>query len=97
MGTISRQALRALEPLPSPVADLLGTKPTVGGKVGIRWCSAVIRPESPEVLAAIREDPQLKGYLESGAPPGYLLIKSRSRPDNFVRRCQDLGFAVHML
>ena len=50
-----------------------------------------------EVLAAIREHPQLKGYLEPGAPPGYLLLKSRSNPDNFVRRCQDLGFAVHTM
>jgi hypothetical protein len=96
-GEELREALRALEPLPSPVADLLGTKPKVGGKVGIRWCSALIKPESPEVLAAIREHPQLKGYLEPGAPPGYLLIKSRSNPDNFVRRCQDLGFKVETL
>jgi hypothetical protein len=92
-----REALRALEPLPSPVADLLGTKSKVGGKVGIRWCSALVKPESAEVLAAIREHPQLKGYLEPGAPPGYLLIKSRSRPDNFVQRCQDLGFLVQTL
>jgi hypothetical protein len=91
------EALRALEPLPSSVADLLGTKSRVGGKVGIRWCSALVQPESPEVLAAIREHPQLKGYLEPGAPPGYLLLKNRSNPDNFVRRCQDLGFAVHTL
>jgi hypothetical protein len=96
-GEELREALRALEPLPSPVADLLGTKSQAGGKVGIRWCSALVKPESPEVLAAIREHPQLKGYLEPGAPPGYLLLKSRSNPDNFARRCQDLGFAVHTL
>jgi hypothetical protein len=96
-GEELREALRDLEPLPPSVADLLGTKSRVSGKVGIRWCSALVRPESPEVLAAIREHPQLKGYLEPGAPPGYLLIKSRSNPDNFVRRCQDLGFAVHTL
>jgi hypothetical protein len=94
-GEELREALRALEPLPSSVADLLGTESKVGGKVGIRWCSALVKPENPEVLAAIREHPQLKGYLEPGAPPGYLLIKSRSNPDNFVQRCQDLGFAVH--
>jgi hypothetical protein len=35
--------------------------------------------------------------LEPGAPPGYLLLKSRSNPDNFVRRCQDLGFDVHTM
>ncbi|QEH35480.1 hypothetical protein OJF2_40320 [Aquisphaera giovannonii] len=96
-GEELREALRDLEPLPSPVADLLGTKSKVGGTVGIRRCSALVKPESAEVLAAIREHPQLKGYLEPGAPPGYLLIKSHSRPDNFVRRCQDLGFAVTTL
>jgi hypothetical protein len=96
-GEELREALRDLEPLPSVVADLLGTKSKVGGTVGIRWCSALVKPENAEVLAAIREHPQLKGYLESGAPPGYLLVKSRSRPDNFVRRCQALGFAVSTL
>jgi hypothetical protein len=83
--------------LPSTVADLLSTKPKAGGTVGIRWCCALVKPESPEVLAAIREHPQLKGYLEPGAPPGYLRIKSSSRPDHFVRRCQDLGFAAYTL
>jgi hypothetical protein len=96
-GEELREALRVLEPLPSSVADLLGTKSKVGGKVSIRWCSALVKAESPEVLAAIREHPQLKGYLEPGAPPGYLLLKSRSNPDNFIRRCQDLGFAVDTL
>jgi hypothetical protein len=96
-GEELREALRALDPLPPSVADLLATKSKVGGEVGIRWCSALVKPESPEVLAAIREHPQLKGYLKPGAPPGYLLLKSRSNPDNFVRRCQDLGFAVHTL
>jgi hypothetical protein len=96
-GEELREALCALDPLPPSVADLLATKSQVGGKVGIRWCSALVKPESPEVLAAIREHPQLKGDLEPGAPPGYLLLKSRSNPDNFVRRCQDLGFAVHTM
>jgi hypothetical protein len=96
-GEELREVLRALEPLPATVADLLATKSKVGGKIGIRWCSALVKPESAEVLAAIREHPQLKGYLEPGAPPGYLLLKSRSEPDNFVRRCQDLGFAVHTM
>ncbi len=96
-GEELREVLRELEPLPATVADLLATKSKVGGKIGIRWCSALVKPESPEVLAAIREHPQLKGYLEPGAPPGYLLLKSRSDPDNFVRRCRDLGFAVHTM
>ena len=56
-----------------------------------------VRKTDTEVLAAIREHPPLKGYLEPGAPPGYLLIKSRSDPANFIRRCQDLGFKVETL
>jgi hypothetical protein len=96
-GEELREALRELEPLPSSVADLLATKSKVGGKLGIRWCSALVKPESAEVLAAIRQHPKLKGYLEPGAPPGYLLIKSRSDPGNFVQRCQDLGFKVETL
>ena len=94
-GEELREVFRELEPLPQTVIDLLVTKSKVGGKVGIRWCSALVKPESPEVLTAIRSHPQLKGYLEPGAPPGYLLIKSRSNPDNFVGRCQTLGFDVH--
>ena len=96
-GEELREAFRELEPLPPAVVDLLATKSKVGGQVGIRWCSALVKPESPGVLAAIREHPKLKGYLEPGAPPGYLLIKSRSNPDNFVRRCRDLGFDVHTM
>jgi len=96
-GEELREAFRELEPLPPAVVDLLATKSKVGGKVGIRWCSALVKPESAEVLASIREHPKLKGYLEPGAPPGYLLLKSGSNPDNFMRRCRDLGFAVHTL
>jgi hypothetical protein len=92
-----REAFHEVEPLPPAVADLLATKSKVGGKLGIRWCSALVKPESAEVLAAIREHPKLKGYLEPGAPPGHLLIKSQSDPGNFVRRCQDLGFKVETL
>jgi hypothetical protein len=65
--------------------------------LGIRWCSALVKPENAEVLAAMREHPKLKGYLEAGAPPGYLLIKPMSRPDNFLRRCRELGFEVNAL
>ncbi len=93
-GEALREVLGELEPLPAAVADLLATRPEAGGKVGIRWCSALVKPESAAVLAAIREHPKLKGYLEPGAPPGYLLLKSQSSPDNFVRRCRDLGFEV---
>jgi hypothetical protein len=96
-GEELREVFRELEPLPKTVADLLATKSKVGGKLGIRWCSALVKPESAEVLAAIREHPKLKGYVEPGAPPGYLLIKSQSDPRNFVQRCQDLGFKVEAL
>jgi hypothetical protein len=96
-GEELREVFHELEPLPPAVADLLATKSKVGGKLGIRWCSALVKPDSGEVLAAIREHPKLKGYLEPGAPPGYLLIKSRSDPGNFVQRCQDLGFKVETL
>jgi hypothetical protein len=96
-GEELREVFRELEPLPKTVADLLATKSRIGGKLGIRWCSALVKPESAEVLAAIREHPKLKGYLEPGAPPGCLLIKSRSDPGNFVQRCQDLGFKVETL
>jgi hypothetical protein len=96
-GEELREVFRDLEPLPRTVADLLATKSKVGGKLGIRGCSALVKPESAEVLAAIREHPKLKGYLEPGAPPGYLLIKSQSDPGNFVQRCRDLGFKVESL
>ena len=96
-GEELRKAFGALEPLPQTVVDLLVTKSKVGGKIGIRWCSALVKPESDEVLTAIREHPKLKGYLEPGAPTGYLLIKSQSDPDNFVQRCQTLGFKVEKL
>jgi hypothetical protein len=76
-----------LVPLPSTIADLLTTNPRVGDEVGIRWCKALIKAESTEALASIRSYPRLKGFLESSAPPGYLLLKSRSDPDNFVQRC----------
>jgi hypothetical protein len=65
--------------------------------IGIRWCSALVKPQEPETLTAIREHPKLKGYLEAGAPPGYLWIKSTSNPGNFVQRCQALGFEVRSL
>ena len=46
------------------------------------------------MAAAIRSHPKLKGYLEPGAPAGYLLIKAQSSPENFAHRCQLLGFKV---
>lgn len=92
-----RRVLEPLGPLPSTIESLLGTKSRLGGVVRIRWCSALLKPENDEVLTAIREHPKLKGYLEPGAPPGYLLIKSSSSPDGFIRRCEALGFEVNSL
>jgi hypothetical protein len=89
-----RLALRELEPLPSPIVSLLSTKSRAGGVLGVRFCSALVKPENPDVLEAIREHPRLKGYLEPGAPPGYLLIKARSDPANFLHRCRELGFQI---
>jgi hypothetical protein len=56
-----------------------------------------VQPESAEVLDAIRQHSRLKGYLEAGAPKGYLLIKQQSNPSNFVQRCKELGFKVTIL
>jgi hypothetical protein len=96
-GEQLRRVLERAGPLPDKVAKLLGTEPMQGGKVGVRWCSALIEPENAEVMAAIRKHPQLKNYLEAGAPRGYLMIKAQTRPDNFAMRCRDLGFKVKIL
>jgi hypothetical protein len=96
-GEELRNALRELEPLPSTIASLLDTKSSSGGEIAIRACSALVRPQNAEVLEAIRRHPRLKGYLESGAPTGYLLIKNSSDARNFVRRCHELGFQIKPL
>lgn len=96
-GTVLREALASLDPLPSTLATALQTESQLGGIVAIRYCSALIKPATAETLEAIRQHPQLKGYLEPGAPPGYLLIKPQSDPDNFVHRCRKLGFQVEPL
>lgn len=83
--------------LPRKLAGLLKIKPLEHPGLGIRGCSALIRPDSAEVEQAIRKHPRLKGYIEAGAPPGYLLIKPQSDPHNFVRRCRELGFEVRQL
>ncbi len=95
-GELLADVLKELEPLPATVANVLGAKSTTG-EVRIRGCSAIVKPESPEVLETIRKHGRLKGYLEAGAPPGYLLIKSHSNPHNFVQRCQESGFTVKTL
>jgi hypothetical protein len=92
-----RKALQAAGPLPATVEDTLGAKPMAGGAVRVRWCSALVQAGSAEALDAIKQHPRLKGYLEAGAPPGYLLLKARSSPEKFMQRCQELGFQVTML
>jgi len=96
-GDALREALRELEPLPSTIARLLDTKSQLSGEIGVRFCSALLHPENAEVLAAIRAHPKLKGDLEPGAPAGYLLLNSRSDPDDFLIRCRKLGFRIKPL
>ena len=96
LGRNLREVLEESGPLPATVDSLLRNRP-VGGEIRIRGCSAIVQPESAEVLDAIRQHSRLKGYLEAGAPKGYLLIKQQSNPNNFVQRCKELGFKVTML
>ncbi len=93
-ATELRATLADLDPLPASLTAALQTESPLGGTIAIRYCSALIKPETDESLAAIRQHPQLKGYLEPGAPPGYLLIKRSSNPDNFIQRCEKLGFQI---
>ncbi len=96
LGRNLREVLEESGPLPATVDSLLRNRP-VGGEIRIRGCSAIVQPESAEVLDAIQQHSRLKGYLEAGAPKGYLLIKQQSNPNNFVQRCKELGFKVTML
>lgn len=89
--------LQPAQPLPATIASFLSSKRAVTGSLGIRGCSAIVKPENAEVLEAIRAHRRLKGYLEAGAPPGYVLIKAQSNPHEFIRRCQELGFTVTSL
>ena len=89
--------LKELKPLPSAITSLLGTQSKLGGEIALGYCSAIVKPENAEVLAAIRAHPKLKGYLEAHPPPGYLIIKLGSDPDNFIMRCRELGFTVKPL
>ena len=79
-GEELKKALEGLDPIPPAIAELLGTQSKLGGQIGIRGCSALVKPENEEVLKAIRQHPNLKGYIEPGAPPGYLIIKPTSDP-----------------
>ena len=84
-STQLKAALKELEPLPPTVKSLLDAR-SVTGELRIRGCSAIVKPENPEVLDAIKKHRRLRGYLEAGAPQGYLLIKGNSSPHNFVQR-----------
>jgi len=98
LGRRLRELLEESGPLPATVHSLLRScRPTGGGAIRIRGCSAIVQPESAELLDAIRRHSRLKGYLEAGAPEGYLLIKQQSNPNNFVQRCKELGFQVTLL
>jgi hypothetical protein len=90
------ELFRGLE-LPDTVADLLQTRSAMTGTVKYRQCSALIQPSSEEVRDAIRKHPQLKGFIEAGAPPGYLLLKPSSNPLTFLQRCQDMGLTLKEL
>lgn len=92
-----RAALAPAGTLPETVEAIIAGKPPARGRIGFRGCSAIIKPENVEVLNAIREHQRLRGYLEAGAPSGYLLIKYNSNPVNFVERCRDLGFTVEAM
>ena len=89
---------------PSATVDLELREPALSFEIDREPRTSEIRDRTSdaprakeEVLAAIRAHPSLKGYIEPGAPPGYLLIKPQSDPDNFVLRCQTLGFNVKRL
>jgi hypothetical protein len=92
-----REVLEESGPLPATADSLLRHRPLGGGEIRIRGCSAIVQPESAELLDAIRQHSRLKGYLEAGAPRGYLLIKQQSNPSNFVQRCKEFGFKVTIL
>lgn len=92
-----RVALAPAGKLPETVEALLSGNPPARGRIGFQGCSAIVKPENAEVLNAIREHRRLKVYIEAGAPPGYLLIKYKSNPVNFIKRCRELGFTVEAL
>ena len=87
---------RALEPLPSAVADLLATKPKVGGKVGIRWCSAV-KPREYRSPGRDPRAPAAERLPRTGGPAGLPVAQEPLEPRQLRPRCQDLGFEVTSL
>src|SRR5438034_2207213 len=63
LGRRLRELLEESGPLPATIDSLLRScRPTGGGAIRIRGCSASVQPESAEVLDAIRRHSRLKGY-----------------------------------
>lgn len=89
--------LKELEALPPGIRSLLEEKPEIDGVLRIQACSAIVKPENPAMLSTIRNHNKLKGYIDPGGPPGYLLVKSTSNPANFIKRCREYGFEVKPL
>lgn len=96
-NTELRATFAKLDRMPPWLSAVLQTKTSLGGRLGVRYCSALVKPATTEAAAAIRQHPKLKSFLEPGAPPGFLLVKAGSNPNNFLRRCQTLGFEIESL
>ena len=94
-----QETLLDLDPLPPEVNAFFETQQQhpVGGVLRMRYCSAIVRPDNPELIPVIRSHPKLKWYIEPNSPKGYLLIKSESNPYNFIQRCKEFGFEVKSL
>src|SRR3989442_6167332 len=61
--------LKPCAPLPGSVVDFLEDQIKRGGVVSFRTCRGLVKAEMPEILAQIRAQPRLKGYLDRGGPP----------------------------
>ncbi len=84
------------EDIPQPVRSFfeIEDQPKPQGALHIRYCSAIVVPDNPELLGHIRAHPKLKGYIAPHSPKGLLMIKPESNPDNFYRRCKEYGFDI---
>jgi hypothetical protein len=92
-----KEVLQDFEPLPAAIGKLLVSQKPIGGALRYRFCSGIVKPADTAMVQAIRTHPRLKGYIEPGGPPGYLLIKAGSSFDNFLIRCRELGFELTLL
>jgi len=89
-----RSLLEESGALPSTLAALLTGSTPITGSLTLRLCSALVKVDNDAFVEAVRKHPRLKGYLEAGAPPSYLLIKSTSNVVNFFDRCRECGFDI---